>query len=305
MRHTPRLLTRVVAEVAGTCVLVLIGCGAIVLNERTAGALGAGGVALAFGVAVGVAILAFGNTSGAHINPAVTVAFWSGRQLPGRDVGPYVFGQCLGATAGALVLAAAFGADLSHAATLPRVSLSGAFLLEALMSFFLMFMIEIVARHDGRIRLAAPLVIGFAVSVDAYLGGSFTGASMNPARSFGPAVVIGAWDAHWLYWVAPILGMVTASKTVEFFDPKLGQEPQTLAGDAWGVEGPLARSRFDEDRLLWLRCAEVSAACVSACEAHADHPTARPCAEASRHCADLCRRMANVVGWSPEVAGRP
>jgi aquaporin NIP len=199
---------RLAAELVGTFFLVLIGPGAAMVNARTGGGLGVTGVALAFAFVVAAMILAFGGVSGAHINPAVSIAFWSARRLPGRDVVPYVAAQCAGAVMAAAVLRGVMGTVAQSGATIPAISVTGAFALEWLMSFALMLVIVAVAT-DTRPGVA-PIVIGLTVGCCALTGGPLTGASMNPARSLGPAVVGGLWRAHWLYWVAPIAGMVVA-----------------------------------------------------------------------------------------------
>jgi aquaporin Z len=201
---------RALAESVGTFVLVLVGAGSVVADVLSGGALGDVGVALAFGVAVAAMVFAFGRVSGAHINPAVTVGLWSVGRFPGREVPLYVSAQCAGGIAAALVLLAATGRVARAAATVPRVSVTEALATEFLLSFVLMGAIASVALREATSRRAAALAIGAAVGLDAYLGGPATGASMNPARSLGPAIASGVWTEHWVYWVAPIAGMTAA-----------------------------------------------------------------------------------------------
>lgn len=228
---------RLLAEAAGTFLLVVVGAGSVVVDARTDGALGPGGIALAFGAAVSAAVYAFGHISGAHINPAVTLGFWSAGHFPGREVAAYVLAQCAGAVAGAFVLLAAFGGTAAAGVTVPTVSLAEAFLLEGLFSFILMFMITAVALGGATTRAAAALVIGITVALDAFLGGAATGASMNPARSLGPAVAAGVWDHHWLYWVAPAAGMVAAIHAFETLrDRETAEVPEEKR---LGLEGPI------------------------------------------------------------------
>jgi MIP family channel proteins len=194
------------AEAFGTFFLVLIGPGAVMIDARTGGALGVLGIAVAFTVVV----IGVGHLSDAHINPAVSIAFWSSGRLSGRRVGPYIAAQCAGAVAGSLVLRAIVGDVGRLGATLPRVSVASAFAIEWLLSFVLMWVIASAATN------VAPWAIGLTVGFCALIAGPVTGASMNPARSFGPALVSGVWGAHWLYWCAPITGMAVAARLYDW-----------------------------------------------------------------------------------------
>jgi MIP family channel proteins len=220
---------RLAAEAIGTFFLVLIGPGAAMVNAVTGGALGTTGIALAFAFVVMAMIYALGHVSGAHINPAVTVALWSSGRFPGREVTPYIGAQCAGAVAASYVLLAVLG-NVGHlGATLPTVAPPQAFALECLLSFALMLVITAVAT-DNRIPPGfAPIAIGLTVGFCALTGGPLTGASMNPARSFGPAVVGGLWHAHWLYWVAPITGMVGAVRCYDWLRRRLASTPPPTA----------------------------------------------------------------------------
>lgn len=198
-----------IAEAVGTFFLVLIGPGAVMVDAWSGGQLGVTGIALAFAFVVAAMVFALGAVSGAHINPAVTVALWAAGRFPGRNVLPYVLAQCAGAVAASLMLAALLGDAGRSGATIPAVAPGSALALEFLMSFGLMLVIFAAARHSSS---AAPIAIGMTVGFCALVGGPLTGASMNPARSLGPAVVGGHWDAHWLYWIAPLAGMLVAVK---------------------------------------------------------------------------------------------
>ena len=206
----PSLGQRAVAEGIGTFFLVLIGPGAVMVDAYTGGALGPTGIALAFAFVVLAMVYALGHLSGAHINPAVTVAFWSIQRVPGREVAPYLVAQSVGAVLASQVLRFVLGPIGSLGATLPHVGVGRSFLIEWLFSFALMLVIMAVATDsrvaDGFAGLAVGLTVGFCA-----LLGPLTGASMNPARSFGPAVAGGGWTAHWIYWVAPITGMAAAA----------------------------------------------------------------------------------------------
>ena len=207
------------AEAIGTFFLVLIGPGAVMLDARSGGHLGQAGISLAFAFVITAMVSAFGPVSGAHINPAVTIALWSVRRFPGRRVPLYVAAQCLGAIAASLTLRSALGDAGSSGATLPAVTNASAAALESLMSFALMTVIMAAVTWRGPAVSLAPLAIGLTVGFCALTGGPMTGASMNPARSLGPAIVSGHWRAHWIYWACPIIGMIVAARTWEVARP--------------------------------------------------------------------------------------
>ena len=196
------------------------------------------GVALAFAFVVVAMIYALGHLSGAHINPAVTLAFWSVRRFPLAEVVPYVAAQCSGAVAASLLSRAALGTGGSLGATLPKVPVAVAFGIEWLLSFALMFVIMAVATDERVADGFAAIAVGLTVGFCAMVGGPLTGASMNPARSFGPALVGGFWQGHWLYWVAPITGMVAAARAYDFLRPVRPPEG-TVPARPLGVEGPI------------------------------------------------------------------
>ena len=224
------LLKRAGAEFVGTFYLVFIGVGAIAV-EATSGGLGAVGVSLAFTFAVATAVYAFGPLSGAHINPAVTIGLWTRGALDRGHVPAYVVAQLAGAVTASLALVPLFGDAVSSGATVPRIAVGPAFLVEALMSFALLVVILAVVDHRGS-RGVGSLAIGLAVGMDSLMGGSLTGASMNPARSFGPAVASSTWTQHWLYWVAPILGMITAALFWRWVAGRLTAGAAGAAGEA-------------------------------------------------------------------------
>jgi aquaporin NIP len=203
----PGLARRALAEAFAAFALVFAGCGAIVANAVHEGTLGAVGVSATFGLIVTAMIYATGHLSGAHINPAVTIAFTLTRHFPLRDALAYVAAQLAGAAAAAFVLLAAW-ADKPAAlgATVPSVGTGPALLYEALLSAFLMFVIVAVATDTRAVGAAAALAIGATVGLDALFGGPITGASMNPARSFGPALASGTWNDFWIYLVGPVVG---------------------------------------------------------------------------------------------------
>ena len=210
-----RALARVLAaEFVGTFALVFAGCGAIMVDAKTQ-ELGHLGVAFSFGLVIMVMIYAVGHVSGAHFNPAVTFAFAISRHFPWTRTLGYWSAQLLGALAAAAVLRASLGNIAHVGATLPSGSQGQSFLWELLLTFFLMFVIMAVATDTRAVGEAAAIAIGGTVGLDALFGGPISGASMNPARSIGPAVVSGDLHALWLYILAPILGAVLGALTYQ------------------------------------------------------------------------------------------
>ena len=203
----PGLARRALAEGLAAFALVFAGCGAIVANEVYGGALGAVGVALVFGLIIMVMVYATGHLSGAHINPAVTIAFTLTRHFPARDAIAYVAAQLLGATIAALLLLAVWTEQPAElGVTLPTVSAGSALVYELVLTAFLMFVIMAVATDTRAVGAAAAIAIGGTVGLDALFGGPVTGASMNPARSLGPALASGEWSDFWIYLAGPIAG---------------------------------------------------------------------------------------------------
>jgi MIP family channel proteins len=200
-----RLARPLAAEAIGTFALVFAGAGAIMVDAKTE-ALGQVGIALTFGLAITVMIYAVGHISGAHFNPAVTLAFSLTRHFPWRRTAAYWTAQVGGALAAAAILRASLGDVANVGATLPSGSEGQAFLWEVVLSFFLMFVIMAVATDTRAVGEAAAIAIGGTVALDALFGGPVSGASMNPARSLGPAIVSGEPTALWVYIVAPAVG---------------------------------------------------------------------------------------------------
>jgi MIP family channel proteins len=209
---TDDLWRRSVAEGLGTFALVFAGCGAIVVDAERGGSLGATGVAAAFGLVVMAMVYAVGHVSGAHINPAVTTAFAATRHFPVREAVVYVPAQLAGAVAAALTLRLVWdGTPAALGATVPSVGPGAAVVYEAVLTAFLMFVIMAVATDTRAVGAAAAIAIGGTVAFDALVGGDVTGASMNPARSFGPALVAGEWTDFWVYVVGPLTGALAGA----------------------------------------------------------------------------------------------
>jgi aquaporin NIP len=201
------LARRAGAEGVAAFALVFAGCGAVIANQVYDGTLGSVGVALVFGLIIMVMIYAIGHLSGAHINPAVTAAFTLTRHFPAREAVVYVGAQLAGAVIAALLLLGIWPdqpADLG--ATVPSVGVGSALVYEFVLTAFLMFVIMAVATDTRAVGAAAAIAIGGTIGLDALFGGPVTGASMNPARSFGPALASGEWSDFWIYLVGPLVG---------------------------------------------------------------------------------------------------
>ena len=193
------------AEGIGTFALVFAGAGAIVVDARTH-ELGHVGVAITFGLVIMAMIYAVGHVSGAHLNPAVSLAFAVSRHFPWSRVAGYWAAQLAGAVLAAALVRLSLGSDADVGATLPSGSQGQSFVWELILTFFLMFVIMAVTTDTHAIGEAAAIAVGGTVGLNAMFGGPVSGASMNPARSIGPALVSGNLHALWLYIVAPIAG---------------------------------------------------------------------------------------------------
>lgn len=193
------------AEAIGTFCLVFAGTGAIVINDVSGGVVTHVGVALTFGLVVMAMIYAVGDSSGAHLNPAVTIGFWLSRRLPAAAVGPYLVSQLAGAFAASLLLAFMFTHD-TLGATRPAGPAAQSFVLETILTAILMFVILGVASGAKEKGVLAGVAVGGVIAFEALFAGPISGASMNPARSLAPAIVSGHVEHLWIYLVAPILG---------------------------------------------------------------------------------------------------
>ena len=210
-----QLARAAVAEAIGTFALVFAGAGAVMVDAKTH-ALGHVGVAITFGLVIMAMIYAVGHISGAHFNGAVTFAFAFTRHFPWPRVAVYWCAQLVGAIAAAAILRASLGNIAHVGATLPSGSDAQSFLFETVMTAFLMFVILAVATDTRAVGEAAAIAIGGTVGLDAMFGGPISGASMNPARSLGPALVSGDLRALWIYLTAPILGAALGAVAYQF-----------------------------------------------------------------------------------------
>lgn len=203
-------LRECISEYIGTFALVFFGTGAIVVNTISGGALSYSGVSLVFGLAVMAMVYAVGDISGAHLNPAVTLGFWAARRFPSRSVAPYIISQLAGALSASLALRAIFPGNKGLGATLPSGGAAQSFAMEAILAFFLMFVILNVATGAKEKGIMAGAAIGATIALEALVGGAVSGASMNPARSLGPALVTADLNSIWIYLTAPVLGALVA-----------------------------------------------------------------------------------------------
>ncbi|SRR5579883_458864 len=200
------LSQRVLAEALGTFAIVFFGCGAIMLADRMPGAISVSAIPVVFGVVVAAMIYGLGHVSGAHFNPAVTLTFAVTRHFPFAEVLFYWVGQFVGAIAASALLSYLFIGGNTFGATVPHVPQMQALVWEAVMTFFLMLVIMAVATDTRAVGTMAGAAIGGVVMIDAFIGGWATGASMNPARSLAPALLQGAMNSVWIYFLAPMVG---------------------------------------------------------------------------------------------------
>ncbi|WP_339728554.1 MIP family channel protein [uncultured Gimesia sp.] len=198
------------AEIFGTFILLFSGAGAIVTNQVSEGTVTHVGIALVFGMVVTSVIYAIGEISGAHINPAVTIAFWVARRFPGKEVIPYIICQVIGAMAACLLLKLTFPGLDNYGMTLPAGSEMQSLILEGVLTWMLMFVVLCVSTGAKETGILAGVAIGSVIALEAMFAGPICGASMNPARSLAPALVSGNLNSLWLYFVGPIAGAILA-----------------------------------------------------------------------------------------------
>lgn len=209
-------MKKYIAEMMGTFAIVFCGTGAIIIDGLTNGSISHAGVALTWGLIVMTMIYTFGSNSGAHFNPAVSIAFALANRFPYKLLLPYIISQCAGAIAASVLLRVLFPGDMVLGATLPAGAVMQSFILELILSFLLMLVILHVACGSKEEGLFSGIVIGGVVGLEAMFAGPICGASMNPARSLGPALVSGHTEFLWLYLIAPLTGMVLAVPLFRF-----------------------------------------------------------------------------------------
>lgn len=230
MDRSLSIARRAGAEALAAFALVFAGCGAIVTDAEYGGALGTVGIGVVFGLIIMVMVYATGHLSGAHINPAVTLAFTLTRHFPVRDAAVYVGAQLAGAVLAALCLLAVWtDAPADLGATVPSVGVGSALVYETLLSAFLMFVVMAVATDTRAVGAAAAIAIGGTVGLGAIFGGPVTGASMNPARSFGPALAAEEWSDLWIYFAGPVLGTALGALAYQLVR---GEHPRAAAEGA-------------------------------------------------------------------------
>lgn len=204
------------AEFIGTFALVFMGCGAIILHQTIVNGLHTLGIPLVFGGIISVMIYALGHISGAHFNPAVTIAFAAARHFPLKKVFAYIPAQILGAIMASLLHRWIFGIENHQFGTsINNLAILPGFVLEVIFTFFLMLVIISVATDTSAVGEMAGLAIGTTVAIAALAGGTLTGASMNPARSLGPAIISGNLEQIWLYLLAPVFGAICGALVYE------------------------------------------------------------------------------------------
>lgn len=203
-------MSRLLAEGLGTFCLVFAGTGAIVVDQVSGGAVTHVGISLTFGLVVMAMIYAFGDTSGAHLNPAVTAAFALARRFPTREVPGYIAAQAAGALAASLLLRVLFPTSEFLGATTPAGPSWQSFVLEVVLTFMLMLVILRVSSGPKEKGIMAGIAIGGVVGLEALFAGPICGASMNPARSLTPALISGHIAALWIYLIAPFAGAALA-----------------------------------------------------------------------------------------------
>ena len=208
---------KLAAESLGTFILVFAGTGAIMIND-IANAIGHVGIAMTFGFVIVALIYSFAHVSGAHFNPAVTIAFWTMGEFHRKNVIPYISAQVFGAILASICLYFLLNENFNSVSevsylgsTLPRGSESQAFGFEFILTFILMIVICSSAVHGKATKDFAGLAIGLTVGLESMFAGPITGASMNPARSIGPAIVSGNFEHLWIYILATCLGAMAAS----------------------------------------------------------------------------------------------
>mgnify|MGYP006086207793 FL=1 len=205
-----------ISEFIGTFAMIFCGTGAMTINEITGGDVTHVGIGITWGLIVMAMIYAFGEISGAHFNPAVSIAFAYAKKFSWKEVPKYIFFQVAGAFAASLLLMWLFPKSELLGATIPTVDVWRAFVLELILTFFLMVVIINVSTGSKEVGMMAGIAIGSVVLLEALFAGPITNASMNPARSLAPNIVSGNIKGLWLYILAPIIGAFLAVVSCKF-----------------------------------------------------------------------------------------
>jgi aquaporin NIP len=218
--NEPNMVRRSVAEIIGTFALVFCGTGAIIIDIETGGAVSHAGVAITFGLIVMAMIYGLGEISGAHLNPAVSIAFTLAGRLPAKALAPYIASQITGALLASVLLRVLFPDNSLLGSTVPAGSPLQSFVLELILTFILMLVIMGVATGPKEQGLFAGIAIGGVILLEAMFAGPICGASMNPARSLAPAFVSGHFESLWVYLTAPIAGAALAIPIWKYLNVK-------------------------------------------------------------------------------------
>jgi aquaporin NIP len=203
-------MRKYLAECIGTFILIFCGTGVIVVNQQFGGAVSHVGICLVWGAVVSCIIFAFGDVSGAHINPAVTIGFWIGGRFQSKEIAPYILCQCAGGIAASATLHYLFPDNKLLGGTYPAGSDMQSFVLEFLLTFFLMLLIMQVSTGAKEKGMFAALAIGSMVMLEALFAGPVSGDSTNPIRSLAPAIVSGHLEHQWIYLTATFAGAAFA-----------------------------------------------------------------------------------------------
>lgn len=230
-------MRRYVAEVIGTFALIFAGTGAVVVNDVTHQSITHVGVALTWGMIVMALIYALGDISGAHLNPAVTIGFWTARQFEGKQVVPYIIAQLIGAIAASVTLRVLFLEHDTLGATIPAGPWWQSFVLEVILTFLLMFIVLNVATGAKEKGIMAGAAIGATVGLEAMFAGPICGASMNPARSIAPALISGHLEYLWIYIVATTTGAILAVFAYQFVHAEIDSETDDVSEHPTAEEG--------------------------------------------------------------------
>ncbi len=206
-------MRKYIAELIGTFALVFCGTGAIIINEQTNGSVGHVGIAITFGLIVLAMIYTFGDSSGAHLNPSVTIGFLFANRFDKKEVLPYIISQIAGAFLATAILKLLFPGNQNLGATIPAGSSIQSFVLEVILTYFLMLVILNVSQGSKETGMVAGVAVGSIILLEAMFAGPISGASMNPARSLAPAIVSGNIKTLWIYLTAPFMGTILAAGT--------------------------------------------------------------------------------------------